>query len=267
MAQETQRQEGMLQAPEEQNTQATEQGTEQKKPNQEVFLASIKAKHPDFDDEAAYQYAMDNYKAKKDRNDEFEKISGKLMDVLEGDDLALDFMDAAATMGFEVALTTLPEDVLQKALQRKQEGFELSDEDKQTKLNEYREKRKNKDVLKKKLKDNEEKTIKALGDFAKENNLSEQDLDEMVSPILQKLSEGDIDADFLAMIKNNKSLDKIKQDEYNRGLRDGKNQKIEEKEMKKQKGSNLPQTNDSQAELSSATERRPSPLSDLIRRR
>ena len=36
MAQETQRQEGMLQAPEQQNTQATEQGTEQKKPNQEV---------------------------------------------------------------------------------------------------------------------------------------------------------------------------------------------------------------------------------------
>lgn len=224
------------------NTPATQPQEQTPATNQERFLAGIREKHPDLDDEGIYGYAIDSYAKAKGRNKEYDESSARLLELLNNDDDAIAFFEAATEVGdIKDAIRGLPEDVLEDILEKKRSGYTLSDEEKENKIREYGEKVSKQRAFRKKIKDNEPKTRQSLEEFATENGLNEQEVEEMILPIIQKLSEGEIDKDLLNMIKNNRSLDEIKKKEYQRGLADGKNEKITEKTLKKEKGSGLPQ--------------------------
>lgn len=209
--------------------------------NKDKFFAGFKEKHPDLDEEGIYGYAIESYKDKKNKLNDYDNSSARLLDLLNNDDDAISFFEAAAETGdIRDALRGLPEDVLEDVLEKKRSGYRLSDEDKEKKVKEYGDRVAKQRAFRQKIKDNQGKTAQALEDFAKENGLTDKDMEKMVLPILEKLSEGEIDKDLLSMINNNRTLEEIKQKEYQRGLADGRNGKIEEKELKKGKGSGLP---------------------------
>lgn len=234
--------ENIPQTPIEDNSQeVAQQETPISTANRDKLLASVKAKHPEYDDEGAYGYIIENYAKTKDLLNEYSEGTKNILDVLNNDDNALGFLETMADLGLIDALTTLPDDVLDEAKTRKENGYTLSDTEKENKRRERAERAIKQRAFKNKIKDNEPKTMQSLEDFATENGLSEGEVEEMVLPIIQKLSEGEIDKDLLNMIKNNRSLDDIKKKEYERGLADGRNGKITEKTLKKEKGSGLPQ--------------------------
>lgn len=227
----------------EQETQQQVQQAQQTQPstNKDKFFAGFKEKHPDLDEEGVYGYAINSYKDKKEKLKDYDNSSAKLLDLLNNDDDAIGFFEAAAQTGdIRDAIRGLPEDVLEDILEKKRSGYTLSDEEKENKVKEYGDRVAKQRAFRKKIKDNQSKTEKALEDFAKENGLTDKQMEDMIVPILEKLSEGEIDKDLLSMINNNRTLEEIKQKEYQRGLADGRNGKIEEKTLKKEKGSGLP---------------------------
>lgn len=211
--------------------------------NRDKFFANIIAKHPEYenDEEGVFGYAIEKYGKQKSEIGKRDELETNMINILNNDGSTLDFLDAMAQLGVIDALTTLPEDTLEEALRRIKNGYSLADEEKENKRREMTDRNVKKRAFEQKIKDNEPKTRQALEEFATENELSEEEVEGLVLPIIQKLSEGAIDKDLLNMIKNNRSLDDIKKKEYERGLADGRNGKITEKTLKKEKGSGLPQ--------------------------
>lgn len=90
--------------------------------------------------------------------------------------------------------------------------------------------------LKKKFKDNEPKSMQAIERYAKQKSITPQEVLGRMLPIINKIQENDFDEDVLNIF----FYKDIMNNEYNRGLADGKNNKIEQKALMR-KTSGLPQ--------------------------
>lgn len=212
-------------------------GGEQERPlsSREVFEKSIREKYPDLDEEGIYKHAIDSYGRKKKEIDDYAKSSGSLLDLLENNPDAMTFFEAATNLGsVEAAIKSLPKDVLQDALDTYEQT--LTEEDKEELRNNYRQKISTNKNLKKKQKENSQKTIKTIEEYAKKTNRKPEDVSDFLENIFKELSEGNISENFL----NAAFIDDIRRQEYERGLTDGRNGKIQEKTLRRQ-GSGLVQ--------------------------
>lgn len=205
--------------------------------NRQRFEERIRAKHPNIEEEKLYSYAMDSYDNKKKDLQDLQTASNNLIDLMENNPDIIDFIEAISETGdVEDALTTLPTDVLERVLERKQNGYNISDNEKQEKINKHRENILSRRELKKKLKDNEPKSMQAIEQYAKQKNITPQEVLDRMLPIINKIQENDFDEDVLNIF----FYKDIMNNEYNRGLADGKNIKIEQKALTR-KTSGLPQ--------------------------
>ncbi|MDO5759964.1 MAG: hypothetical protein Q4Q06_02940 [Bacteroidota bacterium] len=205
--------------------------------NRQKFEDRIKAKYPDYDQEAIYKHAMDSYDTKKNDLSDLQKASSSIIDLMENNPDAIDFFQAISETGdVQDALLTLPEDVLEEALERKRSGIGLSDSEKQAKINKHREDILSRRELKKRLKDNEPKSLQAIEEYAKSKNITPQDVLDRMLPIINKIQENDFDEDVLNLF----FYKDIMSQEYNRGLADGRNKKIEQTTIRRST-SGLPQ--------------------------
>ena len=218
--------------------QAQEQ--EQAQPTKrELFEKRITDKYPDLDEEGIYTHAINSYDNKKKDLNELQLSSGALIDLMENNPDAIDFFQAAAETGdVEDALLVLPEDVLERALERKRGNEVLSDEEKEQKKNNHKNNIIERREFKKRLKENEPKTLQNIENYAKKRGLKPEEVVERMLPLLKKIQENDLDEEVLDSF----FLSDIRSDEYNRGLTDGRNSKIEEKQLTR-KTSGLPQPN------------------------
>lgn len=205
--------------------------------NRQRFEERIRAKYPDIEEENLYSYAMDSYDNKKKDLQDLQTASNNLIDLMENNPDIIDFIEAISETGdVEDALMTLPNDVLERVLERKQNGYNISDNEKQEKINKHRENILSRRELKKKLKDNEPKSMQAIEQYAKQKSITPQEVLDRMLPIINKIQENDFDEDVLNIF----FYKDIMNNEYNRGLADGKNSKIEQKALMR-KTSGLPQ--------------------------
>ena len=223
----------------ENNTQqstATQEAAEAKT-EKELFEQSIKEKYPDLDEDGIYKHARESYEKKKKDLSDLQESSGKVLDLLENSPDAIALFEAISEVGdVEDGLQIFPEDVLQRALERKKSGYKLSDEEKEEKINKHRNGISEKRALKKLLEENSSKSLKAIEDYAKKAGKKPEEVINDLTPFLQKIHDNNIDENIL----NALYLDNIKNSEYERGLTEGKNLKIAEEALKERKGSGLP---------------------------
>lgn len=219
--------------------------------SRQKFEERIRSKHPDIEEENLYSYAMDSYDNKKKDLQDLQTASNNLIDLMENNPDIIDFIEAISETGdVEDALMTLPNDVLERALERKQNGYNISDNEKQEKINKYRENILSRRELKKKLKDNEPKSIRAIEQYAKQKNITPQEVLDKMLPIINKIQENDFDEDVLNIF----FYKDIMSNEYNRGLADGRNNKIEQKTLTR-KTSGLPQPTEANTTQQEANKR------------
>lgn len=207
------------------------------KTNREIFEQNIRDKYPDLDEEGLYKYAQESYARKKKDLSDLQESSGSLIDVLETSPDAIALFQAISLNGdFEDGLQVLDEDTLQRALERKQSGYKLSDEELEKKISTHRQNLSDRKAFKKLLEKNSAKTLKNIEDYAKNTGKTPEEVIDSLTPFLQKIHDNDIDESIL----NALYLDNIKNAEYERGLTDGKNGKIKESTLKGEKVSGLP---------------------------
>lgn len=221
---------------EEQNIASQEQpsGT---KTERELFEQSIKDKYPDLDEDGIYRHARESYGRKKKDLSDLQESSGKVLDLLESQPDAIAFFEAISEVGdVEDGLQIFPEDVLQRALERKQNGYKLSDEEKEEKINKHRNSISEKKALKKLLEENSSKSLKAIEEYAKKTGKKPEEVIDDLTPFLQKIHDNNIDESIL----NALYLDNIKKSEYERGLTEGRNGKISQETLKEKTVSGLP---------------------------
>lgn len=203
----------------------------------EVFEKRIRDKYPDLDEEGIYSHAMKSYDGKKKDLTDMQTASGEIIDLLENNPDSIDFFQAINETGdVEDALLSLPRDVLQRAVERIDNGEKLSDNEKEEKIIKHRENILARKNLKKTVNGNKDKSLKAIEEYAKEMGTTPEEVIKGMQPIIDKLINNDIDKDVLNMFFYKDILNK----EYNRGITEGKNKRIEDKELKK-RTSGLPQ--------------------------
>lgn len=228
-----------------------QQGAETETPKRtkrEEFESSIREKYPDLDEEGIYSHAMESYSRKKKDLSEMQSATDKIFDVMANDTPAFEFVEAIGETGdVEDALLVFPDDVLEKALERKRNGYKLDDQEKESKLEKHRKNMADRKAQQKAYEEAAPKISNSLAAYAKENNIDEDEVADFYYNTLSKLAEGEVDKQFLDMM----NIDKIKEAEYQRGLLDGKNSKIEELSMKKQKGSGLVRPKNTETKMES----------------
>ena len=135
----------------------------------EVFEKRIRDKYPDLDEEGIYSYAMKSYDGKKKDLTDMQTASGEIIDLLENNPDSIDFFQAINETGdVEDALLSLPRDVLQRAVERIDNGEKLSDNEKEEKIIKHRENILARKNLKKTVNGNKDKSLKAIEEYAKE---------------------------------------------------------------------------------------------------
>lgn len=218
----------------------------------ELFEQSIREKYPDLDEEGIYKHARESYGRKKKDLYDLQESSGKVLDLLETSPDAIAFFEAISEVGdVEDALQILPEDVLQRAFERKQQGYKLSDEEKEAKISKHRDKIQSNKALKKTLEENSTKSLTEIENYAKKVGKKPEEVINDLLPFLQKIHDNQIDESIL----NALYLDNLKKSEYEKGLTDGRNGKIEQETLKKEKGSGLPRPKGNSGDLTKKTEK------------
>lgn len=220
------------------NTQEETQKVQEKQPTKrEVFEQRIREKYPDLDEEGIYSHAMESYDNKKKDLADMQTASGDIIDLYENSPDSMEFFQAINETGdVEDALLSLPRDVLERAIERIDSGEKLSDNEKEEKMAKHRENILARKNLKKTVEGNKDKSLREIEKYAKEIGSTPEDVIKGIQPIIEKLINNDIDKDVLDALLYEQSQKRA----YERGLAEGKNSKIKEKEMK-QVGSGLPQ--------------------------
>jgi len=135
-------------------------------------------------------------------------------------------------------------------------------------LVERKKKRADQDNLRESLLKNQDSSIKAIKEFAKENNLSDDEANEFLSTldgVLSKVKEGNITKEFLGMMKKALSSKNDITKAQELGEIKGRNEKIETiKQEAKPAGDGLPNLTSSQTKEKEPVKVKPDPFNDSL---
>lgn len=216
------------------------------KTNKDVFFENIQSKYPDLDEEGVYGHAMQKYDAKKGDIKRYEETTAMLEDAINAEPEAANLVKLLARYPNQLAFvlkSVFDKEFLQGIVDNYDEID--SDESKQKEFEDYKNSREERQKQKManeqyiaEVSQNAEKSQQVIEEYAAANGYNVEDVnktivDEFITPVLSN----NITPEFLEVIMKGKNFDKkveeVANENYELGVIDAKNEKIEEIKLTK----------------------------------
>ena len=240
------------------------------KSNEEVFFDNIRGKHEDFGDdrEKYFEYANKRFSGLKDENKKYRDDVDAIYGAVNENPVLSTLFDRSARFPHNpsLALRSFSKEDLQNALDHYDDV--VDEENEAEALKQWRENDQREKARQKKIKDNQAEIPNIIEEFAKTNKVSVEDVDNLLAEIISPLAEGKLSKEFLDMVHYYKNRDNEKKSEYERGLAEGRNAKIEEKNLRREtKTDGLPETRGGEKADIDNNSARPKNLVDKLTRK